>query len=362
MMKNETIIIEQELNSTEIIEAQKMKHRLIEYSKEIGIDVIGFSNVEPFLFLETELKRREELGWSSGLTKGTIEERVNPLLSMENAKSFISIGVSYPRKAELPQQDKEDPFVQFCRSSWGMDYHNIVGEKLQQLEIWLKEQIPGIEVIGSVDTGVFNDRAVALRSGIGFSGKNSSIINETYGSYIYLGELLVSYEFTPNESIQRQCGTCDRCVRACPTKAIQPDGSLNEKRCLSYVTQSKEYLLPELYEKISKNIYGCDICQEVCPFNREVDYHLHPEMEPTGLEFPKISEILTMTNKEFKAKYGHLAGAWRGISVLKRNAVFNASFYKYKAALPEIKKIRDGQGPDWLKEAAKQAYERLESK
>ena len=75
MMKNETIIIEQELNSTEIIEAQKMKHRLIEYSKEIGIDVIGFSNVEPFLFLETELKRREELGWSSGLTKGTIEER-----------------------------------------------------------------------------------------------------------------------------------------------------------------------------------------------------------------------------------------------------------------------------------------------
>lgn len=361
-MKNETIIIEQELNSTEIIEAQKMKHRLIEYSKEIGIDVIGFSNVEPFLFLETELKRREELGWSSGLTKGTIEERVNPLLSMENAKSFISIGVSYPRKAELPQQDKEDPFVQFCRSSWGMDYHNIVGEKLQQLEIWLKEQIPGIEVIGSVDTGVFNDRAVALRSGIGFSGKNSSIINETYGSYIYLGELLVSYEFPPNESIQRQCGTCDRCVRACPTKAIQPDGSLNEKRCLSYVTQSKEYLLPELYEKISKNIYGCDICQEVCPFNREVDYHLHPEMEPTGLEFPKISEILTMTNKEFKAKYGHLAGAWRGISVLKRNAVFNASFYKYKAALPEIKKIRDGQGPDWLKEAAKQAYERLESK
>ena len=85
-----------------------------------------------------------------------------------------------------------------------MDYHNIVGEKLQQLEIWLKEQIPGIEVIGSVDTGVFNDRAVALRSGIGFSGKNSSIINETYGSYIYLGELLVSYEFPPNESIQRQ--------------------------------------------------------------------------------------------------------------------------------------------------------------
>ena len=91
---------------------------------------------------------------------------------------------------------------------------------------------------------------------------------------------------------------------------------MNEKRCLSYVTQSKEYLLPELYEKISKNIYGCDICQEVCPFNREVDYHLHPEMEPTGLEFPKISEILTMTNKEFKATYGHLAGAWRGISVL----------------------------------------------
>lgn len=93
-----------------------------------------------------------------------------------------------------------------------------------------------------------------------------------------------------------------------------------------------------------------------------MDYHLHPEMEPSGLEFPKISEILVMTNKEFKAKYGHLAGSWRGGSVLKRNAMFNAGFYKHKAALPEIKKIRDAQGPNWLKEAAKQAYERLESK
>ena len=194
-MSNETIIIEQKLNSTEISEAQQMKDRLIKYSKEIGIDVIGFSDVEPFLFLEAELKRREELEWSSGLTKGTIEERVNPLLSMESAKSFISIGVSYPRKTELPKQDKEDPFVQFCRSSWGMDYHEFVERKHKQLEAWLKEQLPGIELIGSVDTGVFNDRAIALRSGIGFSGKNSSIINETYGSYIYLGELLVNYQF-----------------------------------------------------------------------------------------------------------------------------------------------------------------------
>ena len=349
-------------NVGDSLKAAYLKEKLIEYSKEIGVQAIGFTDVQPFLILEQELKRREELGWSSGLTKGSIEERTNPILSMENAKSFISIAVSYPRMTEMPKQDKDDPFAQFCRSSWGMDYHDIVGAKLRLLETWLKEQIPEIEVIGSVDTGVFNDRAVALRSGIGFSGKNSSVINETFGSYIYLGELLVSYEFPPDTPIERQCGTCEKCVKACPTKAIQPDGSLNEKRCLSYVTQAKELLDPELYEKISKNIYGCDICQEVCPYNREVDFHLHEEMEPTGAEFPKISEILSMTNKEFKAKYGHLAGSWRGVSVLKRNAMFNAGFYKYKAALPEIEKIRDGQGPDWLKEAAKQAYDRLEKK
>ncbi len=344
------------------MKAAYLKEKLIEYSKEIGVQAIGFSDVQPFLILEQELKRRESLGWTSGLTKGTIEERTNPLLSLEGAKSFISIGVAYPRLTEMPKQNQEDPFAQFCRSSWGMDYHEIVNKKLNLLEQWLKEHIPGVEVIGSVDTGVFNDRAVALRSGIGFSGKNSSIINETYGSYLYLGELLVNYEFPIDTPIERKCGTCDRCVRACPTKAIQPDGSLNEKRCLSYVTQSKELLAPELYEKISKNIYGCDICQEVCPYNREIDFHLHEEMEPTGAEFPKISEILSMTNKEFKTKYGHLAGSWRGVSVLKRNAMFNAGFYKYKAALPEIAKIRDGQGPDWLKEAAKQAYNRLDEK
>lgn len=128
------------------------------------------------------------------------------------------------------------------------------------------------------------------------------------------------------------------------------------------MTQAKEYLNPELYERISQNIYGCDICQEVCPFNADVDSHHHPELEPTGVEFPKIKEILTMTNKEFKLKYGHLAGSWRGVTVLKRNAMFNAGFYRYKEALPEILKIRDGQGPDWLREAAKQAYIRLEKR
>ena len=354
--------VKQEIIEFENSQADELKNELIKYSQEIGIDVIGFSGVQPFMFLASELKRREELGWSSNLTKGSIEERTNPLLSMSHAKSFISIGVSYPRKTTMPKQNSEDPFVQFSRSSWGMDYHEIVGNKLKLLEEWLKDHIPGIEVIGSVDTGVFNDRVIALRSGIGFSGKNSSIINETYGSYIYLGELLVSYEFPSDVALERQCGTCNRCVKACPTNAIQPDGSLNEKRCLSYVTQSKEYLAPELYKKISKNIYGCDICQEVCPFNQEVDFHLHEKMEPTGAEFPRISEILTMTNKEFKTRYGHLAGSWRGLSVLKRNAMFNAGFYKYKAALPEIAKIRDGQGPDWLKDAAKQAYEQLEKK
>lgn len=337
-----------------------MKSKLVEYSKEIGIDVIGFCSVEPFLELEAELKRRDELGWSCGLTKGSIENRVNPMLSMEKAKTFISIGMAYPRSANFPHQDKENPYVQFSRSSWGTDYHVIVNEKLKLLEEWLKEHIPGIEVMASVDTGVFNDRAIALRSGIGFSGKNSSIINETFGSYLYLGELLVSYEFPVDKPIERQCGTCDRCVKACPTKAIQPDGSLNETRCLSYVTQSKEFLNSELYKKISKNVYGCDICQEACPYNQSVDFHLHEEMEPTGIEFPRIDEILKMSNKEFKQKYGHLAGSWRGISVLKRNAMFNARFYKYKGALSEIAKIRDGQAPDWLKDAAKLAYDELE--
>ncbi|MDE5977854.1 MAG: tRNA epoxyqueuosine(34) reductase QueG [Turicibacter sp.] len=342
--------------------SQVLKERLIQYSKEIGVDIIGFSEAKPFLILEAELQRRETLGWNSGLAKGGIDERTNPLLSMANAKSFISIGMAYPRVTVLPKQDKDDPFVQFSRSSWGIDYHELVGEKLNLLEEWLREAIPDIDVIRSVDTGVFNDRAVALRCGIGFSGKNSSIINETFGSYIYLGELLVSYEFPSDIAIESKCGTCDRCVRACPTKAIQAEGGLNEKRCLSYVTQAKEYLDKELYEKISQNVYGCDICQEVCPFNKGVDFHLHPEMEPTGIEFPKISELFQMTNKDFKLKYGHLAGSWRGISVLKRNAMFNAGFYKYKTALPEIAKIRDGQGPDWLKEAAKQAYNRLEKK
>lgn len=361
-LKQKTQLTDNLIQELRLSHSNELKGELIKYSKEVGIDAIGFSSVDSFLFLGEELRRREEVGWSSGLAKGTIEERTNPILSMSDAKSFISIAIAYPRKANLPKQDRSNPFAQFSRSSWGMDYHQFVDAKLQLLDDWLRDNIPGIKVIRSVDTGVFNDRAIALRSGIGFSGKNSLIIHQELGSYIYLGELLVNYEFTPDVMKERQCGTCNRCVRACPTKAIQADGGLNEKRCLSYVTQAKEYLDPELYEKISQTIYGCDICQEVCPFNAEVDFHHHPELEPTGVEFPNIQEILTLTNKEFKMKYGHLAGSWRGVSVLKRNAMFNAGFYKYKEALPEILKIRDGQGPKWLKDAAKQAYIRLEKR
>ncbi|MGL4336588.1 MAG: tRNA epoxyqueuosine(34) reductase QueG [Turicibacter sp.] len=337
-----------------------IKQELIQYSKEIGIDAIGFTDAAPFTELEQILIHREEQGFSSGLTKGSLDEKVNPKLIMADAKSIIAVALAYPRQTDvMPVFDKENPTVQFSRSSWGVDYHHMMNEKLNLIKAWLIEKIPGIEVIPMVDTGLLNDRSVALRSGIGFSGINSSVIHKEFGSYLYLGELLVSHEFLKDAPRNRECGSCRKCVVACPSGAIFEDGGLNEKICLSYVTQSKEILEESLLKKVNKNVYGCDICQEVCPYNKEVDSHLHPQMEATGIEFPQINDILMMTQKEFKVKYGHLAGSWRGVSVIKRNAMLNARFLKYKGALPEIEKIMNGQGPDWLKQAAKLAFDEL---
>ncbi|HAX73301.1 MAG TPA: tRNA epoxyqueuosine(34) reductase QueG [Firmicutes bacterium] len=339
---------------------EQLKQKIIAYAQDIGINKIGFTHVEPFIELEQELKKRETLNYSSGLTKGSIEEKVNPKLIMQNAQSIISIALAYPRISSMQKiSNHESPHVQFARSSWGKDYHLIMEDKLAKLKSFLESEVEGIEVLTMVDTGKLDDRAVALRAGIGFSGKNSNVIAESFGSYIYLGELLISVALPPDSPIESLCGSCDRCIKACPSQAILPNGGFNERRCLSYVTQSKDIEDETLLKKVNKYVYGCDICQEVCPFNREIDSHFHEEMECSGVEFPSIAELLPLTQKEFKAQFGHLAGSWRGVSVIKRNAILNARFLKYKGAIPAITTILDQDGPHWLKKAAQIALDDL---
>ena len=144
-----------------------------------------------------------------------------------------------------------------------------------------------------VDTGELVDRAVAERAGIGWSGKNCSILNEEFGSYMYLGEMITSIPFPPDTPMEDLCGTCTKCLDACPTGALVQGGQINAKRCISFLTQTKEMIPYEFRDKMGNRVYGCDSCQTSCPYNRRIDFHNHPECESDPeLAKPQLISLL----------------------------------------------------------------------
>ncbi|WP_430787963.1 tRNA epoxyqueuosine(34) reductase QueG [Virgibacillus flavescens] len=315
-----------------------LKQEIIDYSKTIGIDKIGFASADVFGELKERLKRQQELSYHSGFEKGSIEERTEPERLLPEAQSIISIAIAYPsRMKNAPKSTKESRRGIFCRASWGTDYHIILRERLEKLSAFIKEKVPEVSDKLMVDTGELSDRAVAERAGIGFSGKNTSIITPEFGSYVYLGELVTNIPFTPDSPVDDSCGECTKCIDACPTGAIVQGGQLNAQRCIAFLTQTKDYLPDEFRTKIGNRVYGCDTCQIVCPKNKKIDFHIHPETEPEPeIAKPKLQPMLRISNREFKETYGHISGSWRGKKPLQRNALIGLAHYKDETAVDEI--------------------------
>ncbi|MHC5529202.1 tRNA epoxyqueuosine(34) reductase QueG [Priestia megaterium] len=318
--------------------AYQLKEEIISYSKEIGIDKIGFASASMFDELKNRLLAQQELGYASGFEEPDIEKRVDPTLVVPKARSIISIALAYPSKLkDAPKSTKEDRRGIFCRASWGQDYHTVLRDRLQKLETFIKEKVPAAILQSMVDTGELSDRAVAERAGIGWSGKNCAIITPEFGSYVYLGEMITDIPFPPDKPIEDGCGTCNKCVDACPTGALVTGRQLNSQRCIAFLTQTKGFLAEEFRSKLGNRLYGCDTCQTVCPENKGKDFHFHPEMEPDPeLAKPKLKPLLTMSNREFKEKFGHVSGSWRGKKPIQRNAIIALAHFKDQTAVPDL--------------------------
>lgn len=318
-----------------------LKDRIIAESQRLGIDKIGFASAAPFSELAAPLKEQVELGHNSGFEHKNIPERIDPSIRQPGARSIIAIALAYPTKAayDIPRDEKRG---QFARASWGRDYHFVLEDKMNQLKdfILAQPEADGWELIPQVDTGELVDVAVAQRAGLGFIGRNGLLITEEFGSFVYLGEIVTNLELAPDIPVPFGCGDCTRCITACPTGALLGDGRMNAKRCLSYQTQTKETMPEEFRKKIRNVIYGCDICQLVCPYNKGMDVHHHQEMEPELDEvFPKLQGMLKLSNKEFQQRFGHLAGAWRGKKALQRNAIIALANVGDRSALPLLKEL-----------------------
>jgi epoxyqueuosine reductase len=323
------------------MDTSQLKQELIEYSKSIGIDKIGFTAADPFLTLKERLKKQQELGYQSGFEESDIKKRTEPELLLQNAQSIIAIALAYPTKMKNPpKRTKGERRGVICRASWGTDYHHVLRDRLRKLEAFIGEKVPDSKMRSMVDTGELSDRAVAERAGIGWSGKNCSIITPEFGSYVYLGEMITNIPFEPDDPVEDLCGSCNKCVEGCPTGALVQGGQLDANKCLAFLTQTKDFLPDDAREKIGNNLYGYDTCQLVCPYNKKIDFHLHREMEPDPeLVRPKLKPLLKMSNREFKKKFGHIAASWRGKKPIQRNAIIALANYKDQTAIPELTEL-----------------------
>ncbi|AYV69653.1 tRNA epoxyqueuosine(34) reductase QueG [Niallia circulans] len=317
---------------------REFKKDIIAYSKTIGIDKIGFTSASTFEEMKVRLITQQELNYQSGFEEKDIEKRVNPSLLLHQPKSIISIALAYPSKMkERVVSKKGERRGIFCRASWGTDYHVVLKDRLQKLEDYIKERIPDALCKSMVDTGELVDRAVAQRAGIGWSGKNCAIITPEFGSYVYLGEMITNLPIEPDTPMEDQCGTCNKCIDVCPTGALVQGGQLNAQRCIAFQTQTKGFLAEEFREKLGNRIYGCDTCQTVCPKNKGIDFHNHPEMEPDPeIAKPLLQPLLFISNKEFKEKYGHISGSWRGKKPIQRNAIIALAHFKEEGAIGDL--------------------------
>lgn len=219
------------------------------------------------------------------------DKRVDPRLLVPGAKSVISLAYNY--YTDLKQSDPDAPRISMY--AYGKDYHKVVRKKLQILFEWMKSTYGDIDGRVFVDSAPVLERDWARRSGLGWIGKNTMVINPKKGSWFFLAEIITDLEMTYDHTISDYCGTCTRCIEACPTEAIHKDGYIMDgSKCISYLTIELKNNLPIEYKARMENwMFGCDICQQVCPWNRFAETHSEPAFMPKD-------RMITMSKEEWK--------------------------------------------------------------
>lgn len=289
------------------------KNKLKEFCKSIGINCVGIAGVGPYHDLENIIKDRTKKDFITGMEEPSVEKRINPRASMENAESIIVCAFPY-----FVEDVVDSNLSKYC---YGKDYHIVVKEKLQQIADYIDSETEEFQYMIFTDNGPLIDRYLASISGIGYYGINNNIITDEYGSFVFIGYIINNYYFEPDKKSEKSCIKCGKCIKSCPGKAILGDFEMNPKKCLSYITQKKEDLSED--EKIAlknnKKIFGCDICQDICPHNISISKTNIKEFKEELIYNLKKEEINNISNKEFRRRYKEKAFSWRGKKIIQRN-------------------------------------------
>ena len=244
-----------------------------DYAANLGFDLVRVTSAEPFPEREAAITERIEQGLMDGLPWFTAERAQtssNPRALLPEARSVISLATFYLTDAPRDLTTPGDPHGRISCYAWGDDYHEVIKARLERMATYLRtlNATPGTETRLFVDTGRMVDRAVAERAGLGWYGKNTNILTHGWGSWVFLAEIVTNLELEPDAPLKSNCGTCERCLHACPTGAFVTPYVLDNTRCISFLTIELRGSIPlHLRPLMGNHIFGCDICQEVCPVN-----------------------------------------------------------------------------------------------
>lgn len=305
------------------IQSEEYKQRIVTKAYKLGFSFVGVSKAE---FLEEEAPKLE-----SWLTRGMhgkmhymenhFEKRLDPTQLVPGAKSVVSLMLNYFPEEDLAKDDQ----YKVAKYAYSEDYHFFVKRKLKDLLYFIQEEIGDVDGRVFVDSAPVMERQWAQKSGLGWTGKNTLLLNKQQGSFFFLAELIIDLELPPDGPIKDYCGTCTRCIDACPTDAITPY-EVNASKCISYFTIELKEAIPSEFKDTYKDwIFGCDICQDVCPWNRFSKPHDFNELKPSdelkaldkrGWE-EMTDEVFRKVFKKSPLKRTKLSGVKRNVEFLK---------------------------------------------
>jgi epoxyqueuosine reductase len=317
------------MNQSSIVSSGEIKQKALEIGfHQAGIAVPDATDTVEAQRLQTWLG----LGYQADLAWMANPKRQDIKLVMPEVRSLICVALNYYNPESRPEGTE---YAKISRYAWGRDYHKVMHKKLKALCHWLESLDPSIKTRYYADTGPIQDKAWAERAGIGWIAKNGNVITRDYGSWVFLGEVLTNLELTPNIPHTQHCGTCTRCIEACPTAAITNPTVIDANLCIAYHTiENRQPELPaNIKSKLNGWVAGCDICQDVCPWNQRF---AKPTNVPEFLPYPhniapKLVELSTISDEEWNQSFP--ASALRRIKpeMLRRNARANLDTLQAKA-------------------------------
>jgi epoxyqueuosine reductase len=357
-----------------------LEERIKERARAVGFDLVGIAPATPADSFD-RLRDWLERGFAGDMhyMERHREARRQPSSILPEVRSVVMVAMNYnvrelesesvgapvagsanPGAVTLPLSHARTQIARYARSN---DYHDVLRRRLNELLAWIQQEVAGCRGRGVVDTAPLLERDFARRAGLGWFGKNTMLLNKRQGSYFFLGALLLDLELAadpPHET--SHCGTCTACLDACPTQAFPAPGVLDSRRCISYLTIELRGPVPEeLRRSMGDWLFGCDICQEVCPWNRKAPLTREPELQPRAdLEAVDPAELLGLSEADFRRRFRGTALTRAKRSGLLRNAAIILGNRGDPAALPPLRQAADDPDPV-IRDAARWAIEQIEA-